>query len=731
MNNNNRKDNHHHHDLVGKRTRFIMNNNNNNTNAVSDDDHLTVPSLVLHQQQSSLMSSHQVQQQQQPQGGFPFWGDHETMINNNNNNNNWNHHDHHQLSLDLSAMTLFDEDHHNHHQQPNNNNITRIRGNNNNNNLADSITNMNINMPPFWESHAYNNNNNIVEDETVSAAATHPRFLNMSTPKSTFGVSPSQGLVSDIKWGMQKGHTFGGVSQMGSSIDLGQGHGLCYGHGRGRVVPVQLQNPSFYSSYNPYEQRPTVYPSPRGSSFVMENDLGWDVSTNNPIMYTTPNVNNAAVAPPPPSPPQQLYYPSNRHFQLPQSLYPTRPIEEPVAFKCDSSFILQENDMKNECNNSSLLGGRKYPYSQEGVIPQISHFPCKSENSRNFVTDDDDDNDVDGYDDLQQNLMNFGSSSFPELQSYMLHMARDQNGGRFLQSLVEKGRVEDMEVVFNGVIDNVVELMMDPFGNYLVQKLLEFCRDEQRLQIVLMLTKEPGQLVRTSFNTHGTRVVQKLISTLKSKRQIALVRSAIQPSFLDLVKDLNGNHVIQRCLSSWSVQDNEFIFDAAIKFLLDVATHQHGCCVLQRCIDFSKGKSLEKLVKEICKYGFSLAQDPYGNYVVQYIIQMQIPSAIAKLTPQFKGNYVLLSTQKFSSHVVEKCLEFIVEARARIVQELLSVPQFERLLQDPYGNYVVQRALEFTKGSLHASLVEAVRAHKMLRTSPYCKRIFSKTQFKK
>jgi hypothetical protein len=35
------------------------------------------------------------------------------------------------------------------------------------------------------------------------------------------------------------------------------------------------------------------------------------------------------------------------------------------------------------------------------------------------------------------------------------------------------------------------------------------------------------------------------------------------------------------------------------------------------------------------------------------------------------------------------------------------------------------------QGSLHASLVEAVRAHKMLRTSPYCKRIFSKTQFKK
>ncbi|WJX22036.1 hypothetical protein P8452_11384 [Trifolium repens] len=39
---------------------------------------------------------------------------------------------------------------------------------------------------------------------------------------------------------------------------------------------------------------------------------------------------------------------------------------------------------------------------------------------------------------------------------------------------------------------------------------------------------------------------------------------------------------------------DEFIFYVAIKFLLDVATHQHGCYVLQRCIDFSKGKSLER-----------------------------------------------------------------------------------------------------------------------------------------
>lgn len=459
-----------------------MNNNN------SDPPVTTVPLLQQHQHQSSRMLN-VLKHSSSPSNGFASWGTTDTMINN-NNNNSWNmnmndhldheyDHDYHRLSVDLSAMTLSDEDHHRHHQPNNinNSNVPRIRGRN----VVDSNSNNNINnMPDFYETHAYNNT---VEDETVTA--TYPRYQNnMGSPKSLFGVSS----LSDIKWGMQKGNTFAGVSQMGSSVDLGNGntvsYGHYYGHGRERVVPVQLQN-SFYN--NPYKQQQQqqqriVYPSPpTRSSFAMKNDF-----PSNPIMYAGPNVNNV---------PSALYYPSNSHFHIPQSTYPTRPIEEPLAFKCDNSFILQEKDIRRDLN-SFLAGagaGSKYSYSQGGVIPQTSHhFPTRTENTRAIVADDDG---------VQQPLMNYGS--LPALQSYMIQTAKDQNGGRQLQKLVEEGSVEDKEMVFTGVIANIVELMMDPFGNYLVQKLLEFCREDQRLRIVHMLTKEPGQLVRTSLNTHG------------------------------------------------------------------------------------------------------------------------------------------------------------------------------------------------------------------------------------
>ena len=57
-----------------------------------------------------------------------------------------------------------------------------------------------------------------------------------------------------------------------------------------------------------------------------------------------------------------------------------------------------------------------------------------------------------------------------------------------------------------------------------------------------------------------------------------------------------------------------------------------------------------------------------------------------------------LSRQKFSSHVVEKCLAvFSDENRSRVIRELLSAPHFEHLLQDPHANYVVQSALRYSE----------------------------------
>lgn len=82
---------------------------------------------------------------------------------------------------------------------------------------------------------------------------------------------------------------------------------------------------------------------------------------------------------------------------------------------------------------------------------------------------------------------------------------------------------------------------------------------------------------------------------------------------------------------------------------------------------------------------------------MQYVIELKIPSAAATLISQFEGHYVYLSMQKFGSHVVEKFLKSCEGSRPIIIIELLSVPHFEQLLQDPFANYVIKSALEVSK----------------------------------
>jgi Pumilio-family RNA binding repeat len=103
---------------------------------------------------------------------------------------------------------------------------------------------------------------------------------------------------------------------------------------------------------------------------------------------------------------------------------------------------------------------------------------------------------------------------------------------------------------------------LDPFGNYLCQKLLEYSTDEQRNVICESVAQE---LVQISLNMHGTRAVQKMIDFLSTQRQTDLrydaqihsIIVALSLHVVTLIKDLNGNHVVQKCLNRLAPEDNQ------------------------------------------------------------------------------------------------------------------------------------------------------------------------------
>lgn len=100
-----------------------------------------------------------------------------------------------------------------------------------------------------------------------------------------------------------------------------------------------------------------------------------------------------------------------------------------------------------------------------------------------------------------------------------------------------------------------------------------------------------------------------------------------------------------------------------------------------------------------------LSKDQYGNYVIQLILEKGVRSQDRKgICHSLLGEARLLSVHKFSSNVVEKCIQFCEqEDKDLITKELLGDKLEENdeekksiycMMDNKYGNYVVQKAIE-------------------------------------
>lgn len=267
--------------------------------------------------------------------------------------------------------------------------------------------------------------------------------------------------------------------------------------------------------------------------------------------------------------------------------------------------------------------------------------------------------------------------------------------------------------------------MTDPFGNYLCQKLLEHSNDAQRTALV---NNAAPEMVKIALNQHGTRALQKMIEFISTPGQTQTIIHALKDKVVELIQDLNGNHVIQKCLNRLNSEDSQFIFDAVGNNCVVVGTHRHGCCVLQRCIDHASGPQKAALIAQITQNAYSLVQDPFGNYVLQYIVDLNEPVFTNPLCYAFQKSIPALSKQKFSSNVIEKCLRHAdPHVSSMMIEEMLNSNELDKMLRDSYANYVVQTALDFADLETRTKLVDAIRPIlPSIRGTPYGRRIQTK-----
>ena len=369
---------------------------------------------------------------------------------------------------------------------------------------------------------------------------------------------------------------------------------------------------------------------------------------------------------------------------------------------------MQMNGQATNYNPPGPYGGYP-PYNNF----RVSEPPARTANTRRSA------------DGESNQLSRFANFPLEHYRGELYSLCKDQHGCRYLQRKLEDRTPEHVQMIFDETYVHVVELMTDPFGNYLCQKLLEYSNDDQRTALINSAAPE---LVKIALNQHGTRALQKMIEFISTSEQTRTVIRALENYVVELVQDLNGNHVIQKCLNRLSAEDAQFVYDAVGTNCVVVGTHRHGCCVLQRCIDHASGDQRARLIAQITSNAFSLVQDPFGNYVVQYILDLAEPHFTEPLCHSFRSHIPALSKQKFSSNVIEKCLRTAdSNMRRMLVDEMLAGNELERMLRDSFANYVVQTAMDFSDTETRTRIVDAIRPIlPTIRQTPHGRRIAGK-----
>jgi Pumilio-family RNA binding repeat len=78
---------------------------------------------------------------------------------------------------------------------------------------------------------------------------------------------------------------------------------------------------------------------------------------------------------------------------------------------------------------------------------------------------------------------------------------------------------------------------------------------------------------------------------------------------------------------------------------------------MQRCLEKGREKQKLALADVIIHHLHSLIEDPFGNYLVQNVLKLNNSNRNDQIFKMIATDFIRLSQLKFSSNVIEKCLE--------------------------------------------------------------------------
>eukprot|EP00767_Chilomastix_cuspidata_P003630 gnl/Chilomastix_cuspidata/375.p1 GENE.gnl/Chilomastix_cuspidata/375~~gnl/Chilomastix_cuspidata/375.p1 ORF type:complete len:456 (-),score=173.49 gnl/Chilomastix_cuspidata/375:33-1400(-) len=273
-----------------------------------------------------------------------------------------------------------------------------------------------------------------------------------------------------------------------------------------------------------------------------------------------------------------------------------------------------------------------------------------------------------------------------------------QNGSRQIQAILEEAAKDPLRrmkirvfVMSKLTRNEFLGLSLNPFGNYVAQKLIEILRPKFREHIAALIE---GDSKKLSFNVFGCRVLQSLL------RYSDLTRHSVTRQLTGRARECatnsSANHVLQKLIEHGEPEQYAFVAEELCQdsVLSEVSNNRFGCLVVQKLFQHGSDAQKERLLAELVPSSAQLSKSPFGNYVVQTSLKA-CPASARSFYEQLRADLVGLSCLKHSSNVIEVILQAGDEAlRQEMIVQLLDFETLKALASNHFGSFVIQSAFK-------------------------------------
>ncbi|KAF8713673.1 Pumilio-family RNA binding repeat, partial [Rhizoctonia solani] len=296
----------------------------------------------------------------------------------------------------------------------------------------------------------------------------------------------------------------------------------------------------------------------------------------------------------------------------------------------------------------------------------------------------------------------------------------DQQASIFLQQKLKAATSEEArKPIVDAIVEQGIDMMMNRFGNWAVQRCLESpCSPKERKRVADVMR---SRVIELATNCYGTHVVQKALDCAETIR-MTVVSEMLQGDLATTLMNKHASHVWTKIMElSWS-DPAPPIFDYVNRAMqgrwVDLARHETGSLIVQHAFENLEESDKADCVREVLDSIDVLATDQWGSWVVQHLLENGTESDRAQAVSALVQHIPMLALDPQGIKVIEKAIKSGGSSSVEIVARRLSEPAksgrrpiIVDLALGAMGSQLISMLLPMLNKNMWSVLHESVKGH--------------------